>query len=348
MKSFKQHLTPQSIQGIIGGELTLNRDLELSSIADPTEAMEHSVVFYDNDKFFPLIKASKAGLILVSNKFKEIVRECNSNLLLVENSYHSILLLMNYWLETERPTFTTCIHETAVIGENVTLPDNIQIGAYVVIEDNVVIGDYSRIDASCMIGKNSKIGKNCHLYPNVSIYEDTELGNNVIIHSGCVIGADGFGYLLISGIQRKIPQIGNVVIHDNVEIGANTTIDRGTISPTVIGEGTKIDNLVQVGHNCKIGKHCILCAQVGLAGSSIVGDYVFLAGQVGLAGHLNIGDEVLVGAQSGVASDIPPKKKYFGTPAREAMHMKKIIAALGSLPDMYKSFYRRKKEHNEE
>jgi len=242
----------------------------------------------------------------------------------------------------------TNIHSSAIIGTNVKLPEKISIGAYVVIGDNVSLGKYTRIDSFCTIEKDSTIGENCHFYPNVTVYENTKIGDDVNIHSGSVIGADGFGYILQEGIHTKIPQIGQVIIHDNVEIGANSTIDRGTIGPTIIGEGSKIDNLVQIGHNCIIGKHSILCAQVGLAGSTIVGDYVYLAGQVGVAGHLEIGNQAMVGAQSGVAASLQAEHKYFGTPAREAMQMKKIIAAEGSLPDMYRLFNKIRKEREQE
>jgi UDP-3-O-[3-hydroxymyristoyl] glucosamine N-acyltransferase len=226
----------------------------------------------------------------------------------------------------------------AVIGKNVTMAPNVNIGALVVIEDGASIGDYSTIMSHCHIGKNVKIGTHCRLFPNVTIYEDCVLGDNVNIHSGTVIGADGFGYLLMQGIQQKIPQVGNVIIHDYVEIGANTTIDRGTISSTIIGEGTKIDNLVQIGHNCIIGKHSIICALVGLAGSTSIGDYVYLAGQVGAAGHLKVGDRTMVGAQAGISQDLAADGKYFGTPAREAQKMKRIMAVENNLPEMFKYF----------
>jgi UDP-3-O-[3-hydroxymyristoyl] glucosamine N-acyltransferase len=174
------------------------------------------------------------------------------------------------------------------------------------------------------------------------------IGRKCIIHSGVVIGADGFGFLLMDGIQVKIPQVGNVVIHDDVEIGANSCIDRATLGSTVIGKGTKIDNLVQIGHNCVVGEHSILCAQVGLAGSTIVGDYVYLAGQVGAAGHITIGSRAMVGAQSGIAASIPAGAKYFGTPAIDANTMKRSIVAQKHLPEMYRSWQKQcKEEHNE-
>lgn len=348
MKIFKQSLTPEAIQAIIGGELVQKSQVSLNNIADAIEAQEHSVIFIDNDKFLPMVIESNAGLILASTKYQNDLNNHKANILFSENAYQSILILMQYWLKTEEAGFVYSIHPTAVIGENVTLPEHIAIGPYVVISDGVVIGDYTRIDAFCSIGSDTTIGRHCRFYPNVTIYADTVINNNVVIHSGSVIGADGFGYLLFEGMQHKIPQIGQVIIHDNVEIGAGTTIDKGTIGTTVIGEGTKIDNLVQIGHNCQIGRHSILCAQVGLAGSTKIGDYVFLAGQVGMAGHISIGDGVMVGAQSGVVSDIEAGKKYFGSPAREAMLAKKIMAVENSLPEMYKFYQKLKKEKERE
>ncbi len=181
------------------------------------------------------------------------------------------------------------------------------------------------------------------LYPRVSIYEDSVIGKNCIIHSGVVIGADGFGFVQMNGIQQKIPQVGNVIIGDGVEIGANSCIDRATLGSTKIGNGTKIDDLVMIGHNCSIGEHSILCSQVGLAGSTRVGDYVYLAGQVGVAGHLTIGSRAMIGAQSGVVNNVPEDARYFGSPAIDAKLTMRIVATQKHLPDMYRAFMKAKK-----
>ena len=348
MRHFKQALSSDSIHKIIGGELYTKKDVSLNCVSDPKQANENSVIFLDNDKFLSFVLETQAGLIIANSKFKQALENITTNLLLVDNAYQSILILIHFWLKSEEGEFVTNIHHTAVINPKVKLPENVIIGAYTYIDEDVKLGEYTKIDAFCSIGAKTQIGEHCHIYPHVTMYPDTIVGDNVYIHSGSVIGADGFGYLLMNGLQQKIPQIGQVIINNNVEIGANTTIDRGTISPTIIGEGTKIDNLVQIGHNCVIGKHCILCAQVGLAGSTILGDYVYLAGQVGLAGHLTIGDGAMVGAQSGVASDLEKGGKYFGYPAREAMQMKKIMAAENSLPEMYRFYKKKKKEEEQE
>jgi UDP-3-O-[3-hydroxymyristoyl] glucosamine N-acyltransferase len=186
------------------------------------------------------------------------------------------------------------------------------------------------------MGAQCVLGEDVNLFPNVVLYPRTEIGNRVRLHSGVVIGADGFGYVFDSGSHRKVPQIGNVIIKDDVEIGANTTIDRGALGPTVVGKGTKIDNLVQVGHNCVLGEHCLLVAQVGIAGSSRLGNYVILGGQAGIVGHLKIGNRVSVAGQSGVMNNIPDGEKWLGSPAQPDRLVKRQILAIQRLPDLLK------------
>jgi UDP-3-O-[3-hydroxymyristoyl] glucosamine N-acyltransferase len=186
------------------------------------------------------------------------------------------------------------------------------------------------------VGDDSRLDEDVNLFPNVTVYPRTEIGNRVRIHAGTVIGSDGYGYVLDGGIHRKIPQIGNVIIHDDVEIGANVTVDRGALGPTVIGKGTKIDNLVQIAHNVQIGEHCLVIAQVGIAGSAKLGNYVVLAGQVGIGGHLKLGNQVTVGAQSGVMTDIPDGGKWLGAPARPDREFKRQVIAVQRLPDLLK------------
>ncbi|HOV16136.1 MAG TPA: UDP-3-O-(3-hydroxymyristoyl)glucosamine N-acyltransferase [Candidatus Cloacimonadota bacterium] len=348
MRIFRQALNPEEIVKITGGELLKRHDTLLNHVADPQAADEHSVLFLDNENYLPAVLSSSAGLIIARHKYKSELLNHSANLIFTENAYQSVLKLVNFWLETEDKDFVTSIHPAAVIAPDVILPEHCKIGAYAVIEAGTTLGDYTIIDPFCYIGQNCRLGEHCRLYAKVTLYENTEIGNNVIIHSGCVIGADGFGYLLLEGRQQKIPQIGQVIINDNVEIGANTTIDRGTIGPTIIGEGTKIDNLVQIGHNCVIGKHCILCAQVGLAGSTTLGDYVCLAGQVGVADHLTIGEGAVVGAQSGVSNHLPAGGKYFGYPARDAMLMKRIMAVENDLPELIKFMHKLQKDRKQE
>jgi len=208
------------------------------------------------------------------------------------------------------------------------------IGPFCVVGDQVRIGARSVLQGGNFVGAECHLGEEVHVSPNVTLYPGTEIGNRVRIHSGSVIGADGFGYVLDGGVHRKVPQIGNVIIREDVEIGANVTIDRGALGPTIIGKGTKIDNLVQIAHNVTIGEHCLVVSQAGISGSTKLGNYVILAGQVGLAGHLKIGNGVSIAAQSGVMHSIPDGEKWFGYPAQPDRQTKRQIIALHQLPEL--------------
>lgn len=228
------------------------------------------------------------------------------------------------------------IHPTAVVSAEATIPDKVEIGPHVVIEHGAVIGEGCVVRGGTFIGQGTKIGRVVQIGPNVSIMHGCRLGDNIIIHAGTVIGSDGFGFAPTEPGQeyKKIRQVGWVEIGDNVEIGANVTIDRGAIGPTVIERGVKIDNLVQIGHNVHVGENSIIVAQVGISGSSRLGRGVILAGQVGLTGHIEIGDGAIVGAQSGVSRSLEGGKFYFGYPARPIMEAKRIEAAIRNLPEL--------------
>jgi UDP-3-O-[3-hydroxymyristoyl] glucosamine N-acyltransferase len=210
------------------------------------------------------------------------------------------------------------------------------IGAYCVLGERVRIGPRAVLRGNDNVGADCQIEEDTHLFPNVTLYPNTEVGKRVRIHAGTVVGSDGFGYVLDNGAHRKIPQIGNVIICDDVELGANVTVDRGALGPTIIGKGTKIDNLVQVAHNVTIGEHCILVSQAGIAGSTKLGSYVILGGQVGLAGHLKIGSGVSVAAQSGVMNNIPDGEKWIWTPAQPDRQAKRQMIALQQLPELFR------------
>ena len=316
-------------------------ELRIDSVSTPEDAGPGSVVFLEQEKLLETTQASQASLIITTAEFA--LKLEGRNLLITPKPYITMMTLLSYWLSMA-PKKPAGIHPSAVIDPSATVSETTRIDAGVRIGANARIGSNCRIDANCVIADNVVIGDGCILYPNVVIYEDCMIGREVIIHSGAVIGADGFGFALLEGVQRKIPQIGNVILGDYVEIGANSCIDRATLGSTVIGDGTKLDNLVQIGHNCVIGRQCILCAAVGLAGSTVVGDYVYLAGQVGAAGHLTIGDRAMVGAQAGITNHIPADSKYFGSPATEANQMKRIMAAQKHLPDIYRFYLKNKQE----
>ncbi len=222
----------------------------------------------------------------------------------------------------------------AAIDYSVVLGVNVSVGAFAVVGEGTVIGDGCRIHPNATIGPNCVLGKDAVVHPGAVLYEGTVVGDRSIIHANAVIGADGFGYRFRDGKHEKIPQLGNVVIGEDVEVGAGTTIDRGTFQPTEIGEGTKIDNLVQIAHNCRIGKHNLLVSQMGIAGSSTTGQYVVVAGQVGIRDHVNIGEGAVIGAKAGVTSDIPAGQRVLGAPARPEGDQKRVLMSLEKLPQL--------------
>ncbi len=244
-------------------------------------------------------------------------------------------LLVQYW-DAQQPKHTPGIHPTAVISPSAKLGKNVSVGAYSVIEDDVVIGDDTILFPQVYVGKRTQIGAQCILYPQVVVREDCVLKNHVILQPGAKIGNDGFGFIFHEGRHHKIPQIGNVIIEDDVEIQANSCVDRAKLAHTIVGANTKVDNLVQIAHNVKVGQGCIMCAQVGVAGTTTLGNGVVAAGQVGIVGHLHIGDGVQIGAQSGVTSHLPAGQAFFGTPARPMKDTLKIMAIEGKLPELYK------------
>lgn len=233
--------------------------------------------------------------------------------------------------------YSATISTQAMISDSAVIQENCHVGAFAVINENVEVGANSEILAGVYLGQNVKIGKNCRIYPYAVIYDGCEVGDNVIIHSGAIIGADGFGYKFRNGQHVKVPQIGNVVIGDNVEIGANTCVDRGALGSTVIGSGSKIDNLVQIGHNNKIGQHVIVCGQTGISGSCTIENYAILAGSAGIADHIKIGQGAVVMARAGVAGDVAAKTQVFGSPAKEKRLAYREQVAISQLPDLFKT-----------
>jgi UDP-3-O-[3-hydroxymyristoyl] glucosamine N-acyltransferase len=232
------------------------------------------------------------------------------------------------------PAFKAGIHATAVIAPTATVDPTAHIGPHCIVGEEACIGARAVLQGGNSVGFQAQLGEDSNLFPNVTLYARTQVGKRVRIHSGTVIGSDGFGYVFDQGIHRKVPQVGNVIIGDDVEIGANVTVDRGALGPTSIGKGTKIDNLVQIAHNVSIGEHSLVVSQVGIAGSTKLGNYVVLGGQVGIAGHLKIGNQVTVAAQSGVMNDIKDGEKMLGSPAVQDRQAKRQYIAIQQLPDL--------------
>jgi UDP-3-O-[3-hydroxymyristoyl] glucosamine N-acyltransferase len=344
MKKFKTSLTLSQAKEIATGKLVTVKDVSFNSVATLEDADSSSLAFYQDRKFLKAFLKSKACVIIIS-KNEELSNLPKRNYILSEKPYLSFLKIVSYFLENETiPISGQDIHPSAVIDSSVILPQNIKISCNVVIGENVNLGESVEIEANTVVKRHSQIGDGSHLFPNVTIYPETIIGKNVRIHAGSVIGADGFGYLWDGNQHRKIPQIGGVVIEDDVEIGSNVTVDRSALGNTIIKRGTKIDNLVQIAHNVVVEKNTILCAQVGIAGSSKIGENTILAGQVGIADHIKIGNKVIVAAQSGVSHNVPNGKTLFGYPAIDAHLQRRIIAAMKELPEMRKLFHRLMKE----
>ena len=297
------------IVDVVGGEFAGSRDAMIESVAPLASASARQLAFLSNRKYAAELAASKAGAILVPKKLEGN----DPRWIRVDDPYFAFAKIMTRWF-SDRP-LPKGISPKAVVAESAKLGRNVSLGHFAVVGEKVVIGDNVTIFQGVSIEAGSKIGDDCIIYPNVVIYDGTRIGDRCIIHSGVVIGSDGYGFATHGGKHHKIPQIGIVRIEDDVEIGAGSTIDRAALGETVIGEGTKIDNLVQIGHNVKIGKHCLLVSQVGIAGSTELGDYVAVAGQSGFSGHLKIGNRVQVAAKSAVLADVPDDTKVMGSPA---------------------------------
>lgn len=323
--------TLAEIASIIDGEVIGDKDLVIEGINSIQEAEEKELTFISELKYLSLAQESKASAFIVSRDVdisgKHIIKTDNPSL-----AFTQILTLIS----EEENVHPKGIHETAIIATDAIIGKNVSIGPYAVIEGNVTIGDNTVIYSGVFVGTQTVIGNDCLIYPNVTIREKVEVGNRVIVQSGAVIGSDGFGFTQVKGVHKKIPQIGIVVIEDDVEVGANVTIDRARFDKTIVGQGTKIDNLVQIAHNVVIEKNCILVSQVGISGSVTIEEGAVLAGQVGVAGHLKIGKGVVVSAQSAVMKSIPAKEKVSGSPARPYMQAKRALAVTQKLPQYIK------------
>lgn len=321
----------KEIAAFLGGELVGDPNIVITGISGIKEAKEGDITFLANSKYTPLMHMTSASAIITSRD----VKESSKAFIRTDNPSVAFTKAVNL-IAPKEISHPKGIHETAVISKSAKLGKNVAVGAYVVIEDNVQIQDGAIIYSGCYIGSSTKMGKNCIIYPNVTIREAIEIGDRVIIHSGAAIGSDGFGFAMVKGVQHKIPQIGTILIEDDVEIGSNSTVDRARFDKTIIGRGTKIDNLVQIGHNVVTGENCIMVAQAGVAGSVTLGKNVIVAGQAGLVGHIRIGDNTIIAGQAGVTKSIPSNEKVSGYPARPHKEAKRVNACLQRLPDLYK------------
>lgn len=334
-------LTVAQVAQHLQGQVVGDDSVELTGLAPADRAKASELTFAENASYFAAAEHSQATAILVAEPFesssKILIRVANARVALAR-------VLPLFFPPEEHPCG---IHPSAAIADSARVDPTAHIGP------NCVLGARVRLGARCVLMGGNDLRADCHLgddvslFPNVVLYRQTHLGHRVTIHAGSVIGSDGFGYVLDQGRHRKVLQLGNVIIHDDVEIGANVAIDRGTLGSTVIGQGTKIDNLVHVAHNVVIGQHCLILGQVGFAGSTTLGDYVVVASQSGIADHLKLGNQALVGAKSGVMRDVPDGGRVLGIPATADRQAKRQMIALQQLPELLRRTRELEKEVEE-
>ena len=322
--------TTAEIAELLAGVVLGDPQATLTGFATADRAKAGDLTFAETEDYFTAAENSAATAILAQKNFssarKTVIQVANGRI-----AFARALALF-----FPEPALPAGIHPSAVIAASAQIDPTAHIGPHCTVGERVQIGARCALLAGGFVGDDSTLGDDTKLFPNVTIYPRSQIGQRVRIHGGAVVGADGFGYVYDAGIHRKVTQVGSTVIGDDVEIGAGSTIDRGALGTTTVGKGTKIDNLVQVGHNVQIGEYCLLCAQVGIAGSAKLGNHVTLAGQVGIAGHLKSGNKVTVGSKSGVMHNIPDGETWLGAPAQPDKQAKRVLIAMQRLPDLFK------------
>lgn len=330
-------LTAAAIAEATGGVLLGDGSVAVSAVAPLDRAERHQLTFLANAKYASLFAECGAGVALVAPDLQHLPGNVRARVV-VAQPHEAMLSLLGALYPA--PRAEPGIHQTAVIGRGARLAEGVSIGPYAVIGESAAVGSGTRVDAHAVIGEGVTVGRDCHVYPAVTLYPGTTLGDRVRVHAGARLGSDGFGYVYRHGRHDKIPHVGRCIVESDVEIGANTTIDRGSIDDTVIGAGTKIDNLVHLAHNVRIGRLCLLMAQVGLAGSVHVEDGCIIAGQVGVAGHHTIGRGARLAAQAGVFGDVPAGETWSGYPARPHREALRAQATMFKLPSLIRGLER--------
>ena len=316
------------IQGTIVGD----ENATVHTFAKIEEGIPGAISFLSNPKYTSYIYDTQSSIVLVNKDF-EPEREIKASLIKVDNAYESLAKLMTLY-EQSHPK-RTGIDPLAYVAPTAKIGENVYLAPFACVGDHAEVGDITELHPHATVGRNAKVGKNCILYTNSNVYHDCIVGDNCILHSGSVIGADGFGFAPTPNGYDKIPQIGIAILEDDVEIGANTCVDRATMGATIIRKGVKLDNLIQVAHNVEIGSNTVIASQTGIAGSTKVGEWCMFGGQVGIAGHIKIGDKVNLGAQSGVPGSIKSGQSLIGTPPIEMKNFFKSSAVFKKLPEMY-------------
>lgn len=333
--------TAKQISEFVQGNIEGDENASVNTFAKIEESKPGAISFLSNPKYTHFIYETKSSIVLIDESVK-LDKPVSATLIRVKSAYEAIARLLQLY-ESMKPK-KTGIDSLAFVSPKANIGKDCYIGAFAYIGDNVEIGDGCKIHPHATIEDNTKLGRNCNIYPNVTIYHDCRIGNNVTIHSGSVIGADGFGFAPNTEGYAKIPQIGIVTIEDNVEIGANTCVDRSTMGSTYLRKGVKLDNLVQIAHNTDVGENTVMSAQVGVAGSTKIGAWCMFGGQVGIAGHSQIGDKVFLGAQSGVPGSLKDNQTLIGTPPMEPKQYFKSQAIFRKLPDLYRQINALQKE----
>lgn len=333
--------TAQQIADFLNGTIEGDANVQVSKFSKIEEGKPGSLSFLANPKYTNYIYSTEASIVLVNNDFVAD-RPIKATLIRVFNAYAALAMLMDM-VEKAKPR-KKGIEPMSFIAESAKVGIEVYVGAFSYVSDNTVVGDHVSIHPQVYIGDGCVIGDNTILYPGVKIYPGSKIGKNCIIHSGAVIGSDGFGFAPEDGVYKKIPQMGIVIIEDDVEIGANTTIDRAVMDSTIIRQGVKLDNLIQVAHNVEIGSNTVMAAQVGISGSTKIGENCMIGGQVGLGGHISIGNNVNVGAQSGIISNIKDDAQIIGSPAIPIKDFFKSSVVFPKLPAMYRQIAQLEKD----
>ncbi|MEO5904789.1 MAG: UDP-3-O-(3-hydroxymyristoyl)glucosamine N-acyltransferase [Gemmatimonadaceae bacterium] len=326
-------LTAEAIAALTGGQLVGDPQRIVTSVAPLERAEAHQLTFLGDRRYANSLAACGAGIVLISTELADTAGSIPSRVVVAKPMESLLSILPELYPATQS---TPQVMPTARIGKGARIGSRVSLGDYTVIGSNAMIGDDVVVGAHAVVGDGVTVGSGSRLFPHVTVYAGAQIGMRVVLHSGARIGADGFGYVFTGGVHAKIPHVGGCIVGDDVEIGANTTIDRGSIGDTVIGAGTKIDNLVQVGHNVRIGRLCLIMAQVGIAGSARIDDGCIIAGQAGLGGHITIGKGARIAGQSGVFGDVPEGETWSGYPARPHRESLRATGAMFKIAGMMK------------
>ncbi len=334
----------KQIATFVQGEIVGDENATVHTFAKIEEGVPGALSFLSNPKYTPYIYETKSSIVLVNKDFIP-EQPISATLIKVNNAYESLAKLMTLY-EQSHPK-RVGIDPLAYVAPTAQIGKDVYLAPFACVGDGAIVGDGTELHPHATVGRNAKVGANCILYAHATVYHDCIVGNNCIMHAGSVVGADGFGFAPTPDGYEKIPQIGIAILEDNVEIGANTCIDRATMGATIIHKGVKLDNLVQIAHNVEVGANTVMASQAGVAGSTKVGEWCMFGGQVGVAGHITIGDKVNLGAQSGAPGSIKANQQLIGTPPMEMKPYFKSQAVFRKLPDMYKEIDALRKELNE-